>query len=198
MSLLHTPALKTLAHYLAGKFDNREQAIAEPTWYVSLTLWQRPTPLFADDSITLFIEQANSMTLDQPYRQRILRLQATSDGELQGQYYALKDFTAWKGAASDRQRLQQLTSEHLDLLPGCLLTITCQHNQFDANLSPGSQCSFTYQGKTTYVSLGFQASGNRLLVYDKGIDPVTGQGLWGALMGPFQFSKREDFSHELP
>lgn len=198
MSSLHTPTLKTLAQCLAGKFDNREQAIAEPTWYVSLTLWQRPTSLFAEDSITLFIEQANSMTLDQPYRQRILRLQATSDSGLQGQYYALKDFAAWKGAASDRQRLQQLTSDHVDMLPGCLLTITCENNQFNANLSLGNQCSFTYQGKTTYVSLGFQASANNFLSYDKGIDPATGQGLWGALMGPFQFSKREDFSHELP
>ncbi len=31
-----SPELITLANYLAGEFDNREQALAEPAWYVNL------------------------------------------------------------------------------------------------------------------------------------------------------------------
>jgi len=61
----------TLAQYLTGEFDNREQAIAEPVWYAHLKLWHCPVPLFTKDSITLFAEQANVLTLDQPYRQRL-------------------------------------------------------------------------------------------------------------------------------
>ncbi|MEL6856170.1 MAG: CpcT/CpeT family chromophore lyase, partial [Cyanobacteria bacterium J06607_13] len=33
-----------------------------------------------------------------------------------------------------------------------------------------------------------------LKTYDKGIDPDTGRGLWGALMGPFQMVKQKTFS----
>ncbi|MBV8887772.1 MAG: hypothetical protein JO235_27770 [Chroococcidiopsidaceae cyanobacterium CP_BM_RX_35] len=51
-----SPELIALAHYLTGKFDNQEQATAEPAWYVHLRLWQRPVPLFTEDSITLFAE----------------------------------------------------------------------------------------------------------------------------------------------
>ncbi|WP_255502467.1 CpcT/CpeT family chromophore lyase [Okeania sp. KiyG1] len=32
---------------------------------------------------------------------------------------------------------------------------------------------------------------------DKGIDPQTGQGIWGALMGPYKFMKCCSFSSEL-
>lgn len=69
-----SPNLIVLGEYLAGKFDNREQALADPAWFVHLQLWQRPVNLFTEDSITLFAEQANIVNLDRPYRQRIMRL----------------------------------------------------------------------------------------------------------------------------
>lgn len=37
-----------------------------------------------------------------------------------------------------------------------------------------------------------------LKVYDKGVDPDTGKGLWGALIGPFCLEKQVDFSEQLP
>ena len=51
-----SPELIALAQYMAGEFDNREQALAEPTWYVHLRMWQRPlpVPLFSEPSIALF------------------------------------------------------------------------------------------------------------------------------------------------
>ena len=53
---MFSPELIALARYMAGEFDNREQAIADPAWYVHLHLWQRPVPLFLEDSFTLFAE----------------------------------------------------------------------------------------------------------------------------------------------
>lgn len=87
-----SPNLIALARYLAGEFDNQEQAIAEPAWFVHLRLWQRPVLLFAEDSLTLFAEQANVLGLDRPYRQRLMRLQegGNSDALLQVQYYMPK------------------------------------------------------------------------------------------------------------
>lgn len=87
-----SPQLVNLGNYLAGEFDNREQALGEPIWFVHLRLWQRPVDLFSDDSITLFAEQANIVNLDRPYRQRILRLMPAPDSEtgLYVQYYMPK------------------------------------------------------------------------------------------------------------
>lgn len=200
-----SPELITLARYMAGEFDNQQQAIAEPVWYVHLRLWQRPVPLFTEDSLTLFAEQANIVNLDKPYRPRILRLQSsdTTPASLQVQYYMLKDTEAIRGAGRNPELLRQLTSEDIEFLPGCNLTVKQQQvgpnsYEFSASSATGTPCGFSYQGNSYQVSLGFEATAEEFRSYDKGIDSTTGKAIWGALMGPFRFTKRQDFATELP
>lgn len=200
-----SPELITLARYMAGEFDNQQQAIAEPVWYVHLRLWQRPVPLFTEDSLTLFAEQANIVNLDKPYRPRILRLQSsdTNPASLQVQYYMLKDTEAIRGAGRNPELLRQLTSEDIEFLPGCNLTVKQQQvtpnsYEFSASSATGTPCGFSYKGNSYQVSLGFEATAEEFRSYDKGIDSTTGKAIWGALMGPFRFTKRQDFATELP
>lgn len=199
--MLDSSLIPTLADYLAGEFDNREQALSDPVWFVHLRLWQRPVPLFTADSLTLFAEQANVLTLDQPYRQRLLRLQpAAGDPQapIQVQYYAFKDPTLVKGAGQNPQVLQTLTTDEIDLLPGCVLQVTPQQQanhtfQFMALPPPGARCYFTYEQQVRQVALGFEVTPEKFLSYDKGVDPETGKALWGAIMGPYQFTKRQSY-----
>ncbi|MDJ0543283.1 MAG: CpcT/CpeT family chromophore lyase, partial [Microcystis sp. M53601_WE4] len=58
-------------------------------------------------------------------------------------------------------------------------------------------CQFTYEGTTYQVALGFEVTSHSLKTYDKGLDPGTGKGIWGALLGPYQYEKKQDFSAEL-
>ena len=198
-----SPELVALAHCLCGEFDNQKQAIAEPAQFVHLRLWQRPSPLFSEDSITLFAEQANIVNLDQPYRQRVMRLQQVQDTEtLQVQYYMPQSPEAVRGFGANPALLKTLTSEQIELLPGCTLqirikTLEPQSYHFSASLLPGARCCFTYQNETRQVSLGFEATPELFLSYDKVIDPTTGQVLWGAVWGPYEFTKRQDFASEL-
>jgi CpeT/CpcT family (DUF1001) len=190
--------LIALAEYLAGEFDNREQALAEPAWYVHLRLWQIPVPLFQEDSITLFAEQANILNLDRPYRQRIIRLISgrDSDAPLKVQYYMPKDPNALSCAGRNPALLSNLTPEQLDLLPGCILNITQQtlannSYKFAATPPPEARCCFTYLGNTVQVSLGFEATVEEFRSYDKGIDSETGKATWGAILGPYRYTKRQ-------
>ncbi|PSB01965.1 chromophore lyase CpcT/CpeT [Merismopedia glauca] len=193
--------LRILGQYLAGEFDNQEQALAEPVWYVSLKLWQRPLHLFAADSITLFVEQANMATIAQPYRQRVIRLgySSTDAKQLQAQYYMLKNIDAVKGGGSAPDKLKSLTPDDVEFLPSCTLNINVE--QLEANsyrfvTTPAcdTPCSFNYAGNAYQVFLGFEVTSAELKTYDRGIDPITGKSLWGALMGPFCFKKRQDFA----
>lgn len=200
-----SPELITLAKYMAGEFDNQKQAIADPVWYVHLRLWQRPVPLFTEDSLTLFAEQANIVNLDKPYRPRILRLRCseTTPTALEVQYYMFKDSDAIRGAGKNPEMLKKLTPEDIKFLPGCLLKVEQQQiapnsYTFAAKSATGTPCSFSYQGNSFQVSLGFEANAEEFRSYDKGIDPTTGKAMWGALMGPFRFTKRQDFADELP
>jgi len=192
--------LTALATYLAGEFDNQQQALAEPAWYVDLRLWIRPVPIFTEDSITLFAEQANIVNLAQPYRPRILRLRERDRIEVE--YYMFKDITTVKGAGQNRDLLQQITPQQIEFLPNCTLKVATDslvNHKYSFDTSPAidKPCSFCYQGNTFHVFLGFKATITELQTYDKGIDMETGKAIWGALMGSYRFTKRQDFSSEL-
>jgi len=183
-----SPDLKTLADYMTGEFDNQEQALADPAWYVHLKLWQVPVQLFTEDSITFFAEQANIVSLNRPYRPRLIRLQQKQ--EIKVQYYMPKNPSAVNGATTNLDLLNTLTVEDFELLTGCLLDVIVENKVFTASLPQGAKCCFNYAGETKQVSLGFEARQDEFLSYDKGIDSETGKALWGAILGPFRFQKR--------
>jgi hypothetical protein len=207
--------LQTLAQYLAGEFANPAQAAESPAWYVHLKLWQRPIPSLSNEhTYSLFLEQVSVDSGKPPYRQRILRLseqtaeEASSPDQqpqLHGQYFALAEPAKFIGAAEAPHRLEALRLEDLITLPNSQALIQTQTlsqggYQFCAALPEGQLCSFEYGGQPRYVYLGFDVTQTsptapvELSVHDKGIDPDTGKGLWGALMGPFKMVKYESFS----
>ena len=198
-----SPQLIALGTYLAGEFDNQPQALAEPAWYVHLRLWKRPVPLFTEDSITLFAEQASVVNLNQPYRPRILRLrQGKEDSQqLKVDYYMFQDISTVKGAGQNPKLLKQITTEQIEFLPNCSLNIKVEQlatsYSFETFSTSDRPCTFTYQNNTYQVSLGFKVTEKELQTYDKGIDPQTGKAIWGALLGPYRFTKLQDFSSEI-
>jgi len=193
------PNLSTIKEYLAGEFENKQQAIADPAWYVHLRMWQRPVSLFQEDSVTLFAEQANILSIDQPYRQRLLRITPhRTDISFKVQYYMFKDPTPWCGAGRNNTLLNTLTPEKLDILPGCVLKVNVENlgkNQYKliAKPIPDIRCTFDYAGKTIEVSLGFEATQKEFLSYDKGIDSVTRKATWGAILGPYSYTKLQQY-----
>jgi hypothetical protein len=195
--MAHSSNLITLASYLSGIFDNKVQAMADPMWYVALQAWHRPTKLFQSDSITLFAEQANTLKLEQPYRQRLMRLQEGPDG-LTVQFYGFKEPGKFLGAGQNPELLTAVADEDIDFLPGCFLKVESRSLNgrpgFEAIALEGSCCQFKYGDKIGQVSLGFAVSETEFHSYDKGINPETQKPIWGALMGPYQHQKRSAFA----
>lgn len=196
-----SPQLTALGQYLAGVFDNQEQALVEPVWYVHLRLWHRPIKLFSEDSITLFAEQANILKLDQPYRQRIIRLREEEQNIIKAQYYMLQQPEVFRGAGNNPVLLDRLTADNVQLLPGCTLIVKSEREfgdgdryKFSAFPPPNTICSFTYLDQKIQVALGFEATATKFWSYDKGIDPTTGKATWGAVMGAYHYSKKESYS----
>jgi hypothetical protein len=178
---------RTLVEWLAGEFDNKNQSMEDPTWYVPLQLWHRPLPHRIQGKLAVFAEQSNTLNLDRPYRQRILVLEP--DG-LSVQYWAFKNPNQFRGAGANPDLLKDALEPNLDLLPGCSLDIIFSENIFCAKPQPDARCCFTYDGKVRQVVLGFEVSATQFLSYDRGIDPDTGRSLWGAMMGPYRHQKR--------
>ena len=198
--------LLTLAHCLAGTFNNQRQAFDNPTWFVHLKVWQYPVTVFGNN-LGLFIEQISVAANQPPYRQRLIELREDAD-QIWMQYYGLKSPQTFCGAATEPERLAQLTHQDLIVLPDCQLWVKSGYlpsgeKTFTAEMRPGQLCSFEYQGKRSFVSLGFEirhpaeTNGKILLLSrDRGIEPTTGQVLWGPRMGPFELWKQDDFSSQ--
>jgi hypothetical protein len=183
--------IETLVHWLAGEFDNQAQALEQPAWFVHLRLWHRPLPFSIDGNPALFAEQANYLYPENAYRQRVVVLSSIASDHVQAQYYAFKQPDRVKGAGATPDRLNSLRPEDLDKLPGCVLTVTQHADTFKAAPQPDARCCFQYQGETRQVILGFEVSAAMFVSYDRGVDPDTGKVLWGAIMGPYQFCKRQ-------
>lgn len=191
-----SPELIALGSYLTGEFDNKEQALDRPAWFVHLRLWKRPVSIFTTDSITLFAEQASVVNIDRPYRPRILRLQQhpTAPHSLQVKYYMFENVLEFRGGGRRPELLQKLTPEKIKLLPDCTLNVKVEgvnSNEYSFSTTPVTEkpCSFSYEGNTYQVFLGFEVTSQDLKTYDRGIDPKTGKAIWGALMGPYCFRK---------
>lgn len=191
-------SLTTLFDWLCGEFDNRPQALDHPIWFVHLRLWHRPLPMPLWGHLAFFAEQANALFLDQPYRQRIAVLQERETPEnVQVQFWAFREPSRFKGAGAHPEKLADLKpDEDLEALPGCQLLVETRYNassgeidRFIATPPPDARCYFQYNGETRQVVLGFEVSENQFWSYDKGVDPTTGQALWGALMGPYEYQK---------
>lgn len=198
-------SLEPLSRHLAGIFQNRQQALAEPAWFVHIRLWIHPIALFSEDSFTFFLEQASAAYPQPPYRQRILRLRLSSELPT-AEYYALKQPQAYQGAAQAPERLKSLAETDLQSLTDSSLIVSYhqqpQATRYEARLPTGKLCQFTVEGETKYVELAFdivcKAGETTFLMYDKGIDPETSKATWGALNGPFRLQKIEDWSAAIP
>ncbi|MGP1373789.1 MAG: CpcT/CpeT family chromophore lyase [Almyronema sp.] len=203
-----SPNLLALSCALAGEFENRQQALDEPAWYVHLRVWQRPIPSFIGTWPTLFIEQVSVAAGHPPYRQRVIQLSETA-GQIKVQFFALKAPSQFCGAALNPEKLQTLTAEDLILLPTCCLAVEVQmsnETQFAvrAEMLENTIGTFDYQGQTRYIKLGFELktqqqaaiSQTQLLSYDRGVDPTTQKIVWGPRLGPFHLIKQQDYSLE--
>ena len=182
--------IPTLTQWLTGEFDNQSQAKDQPIWFVHLRLWQRLLPMQIEGHPAFFAEQANALYLDSPYRQRVFVLKPSSISDcLEAQYFAFKQPDRFKGAGANPALLNALSLDDLERLPGCRLTVTYHNGTYKAEPVPDTACCFQYNGETRQVILGFEATADRFLSYDRGIDMTTKQAIWGAVMGAYEFQK---------
>jgi CpeT/CpcT family (DUF1001) len=189
--------IQQLGAALAGTYDNRDQAMEDPVWYVSLQAWWRPVPLFTVDSVTLFAEQANALKPEQPYRQRLLRLHAP-DGNLTAQFYQFDRPDLVLGAGANGNLVSAIINAEIQVLPTGRLSIEPTAQGYSARQNPGESCKFSFrdpQGNEQrgQVELGFSTQPGQWWSYDKGINPETDKAIWGAMMGPYQFIKRSPY-----
>ena len=134
-------------------------------------MWQRPVPLFQEDSLTIFAEQVQCF--DAWISPTVSACCGCTIGKVRfkSSTIASSSPTGFGGRGQTQNGCRMLTIDAIDLLPGCVLSVEQQPSgRFVSSPLPDTRCCFSYAGETRQVSLGFEADPQTFLSYDKGID----------------------------
>ena len=194
--MTHSTDIVTLARWMAADFSNQAQAFENPPFFAHIRVCMRPLPVEVLDGISLYLEQAYDIELHVPYRVRVLKLVPVGD-RIDIENYAIENEAQFYGASRDPQRLQEIKTAQLTLLPGCTFFTQWTGSSFKGFVEPGKGCSVVRKGKKTYLDSEFEIDGNKFISHDRGRDPENDAHVWGALAGPFEFTRRASFADEI-
>jgi hypothetical protein len=194
--MTHSLDIKTLASWMAADFSNQEQAYANPPFFAHIRVCMRPLPPELLGGTSLFLEQAYDFMLNQPYRLRVLKFSVVEEC-IELENYQVKEQELFFGASRNRDRLQKLTPEMIEKMPGCDMTVKWTGRSFQGQIKPGKACIVERKGKITYLDNSFEIDESELISYDRGRDPKTDELVWGSIAGPFNFQPIQSFGEEV-
>jgi hypothetical protein len=194
--MTHSTDIITLAQWMAADFSNQEQAFDNPPFFAHVRVCMRPVPYELLDGVSLYLEQAYDLYLNQPYRVRILKLVPHED-HIGIENYVIEGVEDFYGASREPQRLQQLKREQLKLMPRCTFITHWTGNSFKGGVEPGKGCMVERNGRQTYLDSVFEIDQHRFTSHDRGRDPETDEHVWGAVAGPFEFVRWASFASEV-
>ncbi len=192
----HSTDIITLARWMASDFSNQAQAFENPPFFAHIRVCMRPLPVELLDGVSLYLEQAYDIELNSPYRVRVLKLVPMAD-RIDIENYAIANEEQFYGASRDRQKLQELKTAEFKLMPGCTFITHWTGSSFKGRVEPGKGCMVVRKGKKTYLDSEFEIDGDKFISHDRGRDPETDAHVWGALAGPFEFTRRASFADEI-
>ncbi len=174
----------TLAASLTGRFDSSAQAATDDAYRdVSLTTCPVQAPELGEQ--VLYVEQAISDSLDEPYRQRIYVLGLDGADTVVSRVYALRDPAAAVGAC-DAERPLVIGPDSVEERDGCAVHLRWQHGTFEGS-TRGDACSSGLRG-AAYATSRVVVQPDRLLSWDRGW-AAPGEQAWGATAGPYRFER---------
>ncbi|EDY39734.1 CpeT protein [Cyanobium sp. PCC 7001] len=188
-------SLSRLVQLLCAGFSNQQQAFDNPPLYAHILVKMRPLPQLAPGS--LLLEQSYAINPAAPYRIRVLRAERQGDG-LVIHNQALADDQRFWGAVENDELRSRISAADLRPLEGCAYVVREHADGFIGEVEPGCRCLVERKGQSTYLVSRLELDALGMRTIDTGHDPQSHAQVWGSLAGPFEFSRTNDYSHEIP
>jgi hypothetical protein len=188
-------SLSRLVRLLCGGFSNQQQAFENPPLYAHILVKLRPLPQLEPGS--LLLEQSYAINPAAPYRIRVLRPEWNGDGLIIHNQALADDGRFW-GAVENTELRERIQASDLRPLDGCAYLVREQGGGFVGEVEPGCRCLVERKGNVTYLVSRLELDEHGMRTIDTGHDPQTHEQLWGSLAGPFEFSRTDDFSGDIP
>jgi hypothetical protein len=180
--------LHVVKGYMTGSFSSTRQHLADPDNYYDIRLHMVPVWEQCPDGPWLYVEQASAEGPQRPYRQRVYRLRANSDGTLESVVYELPgDPLRFAGAWREPARLEALAPRDLVRREGCSIMIRKNPDGMFVGSTSGKGCRSKLRG-ASYATSEVVIGPDRLTSWDRGFDAEDRQ-VWGAIEGAYIFIK---------
>ena len=175
-----------VARLLTGTFNSSAQSLSDPAYYdISLTSCLVRAPEYGN--LVLYVEQASSDTLNQPYRQRLYVVTA-ENGTVRSEIWAPKIDVKWTGLCN-KEEITEIDGDQFTLRDGCDVWLTADSEGFTGS-TDGKGCSSSLGG-ASYATSEVTLTENLLQSWDQGFDSNDIQ-VWGATAGPYNFDRMTD------
>jgi hypothetical protein len=177
--------LLSVAKLMTGSFSSAPQAAADPEYRDIRLEMSQIWPARAD-GVWLYVEQSVAGAAS-PYRQRVYRLTRKDDDSYISDVYTLPDEAAYAGAWNDPGRFAALSPEQLSLKAGCGVTLDRVDDYTYKGATEGKNCASELDG-ASYATSEVTLTALWLKSWDRGFDK-DGKQVWGAVNGPYTFTK---------
>lgn len=181
--------LYQLAQWMAGRFSSADQARIDPGYYeVHLTVF----PIWEDrsDGYWLYVEQAMSFALSEPYRQRIYHVTEVAPDTFKSRIAEIADDERFIGGWQNPEIFRTLTPDQLKWREGCSVHLKWDGTSFSGS-TDGAQCASTLNG-AAYATSIVEVTESSLKSWDRGFDE-KGSMVWGAWRGGYIFTKHSSY-----
>ena len=173
----------TVYELLQGHFDSSEQAIDDPT-YFDISLKMCPVDASWLGERVLYVEQAVSTRLAEPYRQRLYVI-APLGGDVVSRVFELSEPEAFIGLC-DTDTLKVVAEGDALIKSGCEVYLAEQGETYIGGTA-GKGCLSSLNG-ASYAASDVTLTQGQVTSWDRGYDAQDNQ-VWGATDGPYRFLK---------
>jgi CpeT protein len=181
--------LKRVYKMMKGSFNSSIQAAAD-TNYFNISLKMTPVWKKRKDGYWLYVEQAMTTALDNPYRQRIYHLYKQDNKTIVSKVYEVKDVKKYTGSWKNEVLLNSMSDSLLIDRQGCSIFL---HKTVEGTFSgstPGKECLSTMRG-ATYATSEVTIYKDKIISWDRGWS-IDDKYLWGAEFGGYHFVKEKE------
>lgn len=175
-----------LIDLMTGSYNSKKQSEADSAYYdISLHMY----PIWTSrEGNWLYVEQALASTPDEPYRQRVYKLEDQENGSVKSIIYTLDDEERFIGKWESPEFFSQFTAKSLlTEREGCAVLM----KRIDADTFEGStqgkDCLSTLRG-AAYATSKVKITASLVESWDQGFDDSNEQ-VWGAVKGGYIFDK---------
>lgn len=181
-------AAELLRDYLTGRFDSADQAASDPRYFsIHLAVCRVDAPELGPR--VLYVEQARSDSLREPYRQRLYVIDPIAEDPSRRAVSRVFELTAPAPSIGLCDRAEPGVFRAVDAVErvGCGVFMTYETDRF-TGATHERDCASALNGATSATS-EVELTAELMTSWDRGYN-AAGAQVWGATAGPYRFQRR--------